>query len=174
MNKRACIPVPLLMAFQTVETGAWFNINEPASKIKIYNTYGWWKTGAGNPCVGFGYHSQTGIVPADSVSSGTSCQNALQPNAYDQAIMGILQISQFEEDRTRKYTKPILPNSIDRRVLFDNALIFAYATRARVGSPPKNCDDWPADVIKIAAEKHYGNCSANYCTNILKYYNQYK
>ena len=41
VNKRACIPVPLLRAFQTVETGAWFNIDEPSSKIKIYNTYGW-------------------------------------------------------------------------------------------------------------------------------------
>ncbi|MEK7597329.1 MAG: hypothetical protein AAB441_01645 [Patescibacteria group bacterium] len=174
VNKRACIPVPLLRAFQTQESGPFYNYNNSASITKIYNAYGWWKTGAGDPCFGLGYHSQTGVVPQDSVKAGTSCQNAVQPNAYDQGIMGVLQISQFEQDRTRKYTTPILPKNIDRRVLFDNALIFAYATRARVGTPPKNCDDWPADVIKVAAEKHYGACTDNYCANILKYYNQYK
>lgn len=173
VSKRACIPVPLLRAIQTQESGPFYNYNNSAAITKIYNTYGWWKTGAGDPCFGLGYHTQTGIVPPDSVKAGYQCRNAVG-SPTDIKIMGILQISQFEQDRTRKYTTPILPNNIDRRVLFDNALIFAYATRARVGNPPANCDDWPDSVIKIAAEKHYGTCGDNYCTNILKYYKQYK
>ena len=89
-------------------------------------------------------------------------------------IMGLFAIDQWEQDVTKKYTVAVLPKNIDRRVIYDSAVIFAYATRARVGTPPTNCDDWPDSVIKIAAEKHYGNCTSNYCANILKYYNQYK
>lgn len=173
VSKRACIPAALLMAFQTEESGAFFSKNNSPSIIKIYNTYGWWETGAGDPCFGLGYHTQTGIVPQDSVNAGTRCQNAI-PSGDDQGIMGVLQISQFEQDATRKYTKITLPNNIDRRVLFDNALIFAIATKNRIGDAPKNCDDWPDDVIRTAAEKHYGSCGDNYCSDVLKYYKQYR
>lgn len=180
VSKRTCFPTALLMAFKTVETGERFK-NDNAKTIGIYNTYGWWKTGAGNPCYGFGYHTQTGIVPSDSVNAGTSCSSAVG-NPTDIKIMGLLQISEWEEEVSRKHTIAHLPKSIDRRVLFDNSLIFAYITRARVGSPPKDCQNWPDDMVKLAAEKHHGVCvydygtgnAGNYCTQILELYKQFK
>ena len=182
INKRQCIPVALLRAFQNRESGVFFNFNNPSSVIKIYNTYGWWKTGAGDPCFGLGYHTQTGIIPQDSVRAGERCRNA-GGNPTDIGIMGILQISQWEQETSRKNTISTLPKNIDRRVLFDNALIFASITKNRIGNPPSDCDDWPDDVVRTAARKHlgsvceynYGNGNAgNYCDEILKLYKQYR
>ncbi len=181
VSKRMCFPPALLMAFQTKESGPFFKSTNPESVIKIYNTYGWWKTGAGNPCFGLGYHTQTGIVPPDSVSAGTRCRNAVG-SPDDIGVMGIFQISQWEQDVSRKNTSATLPKNIDRRVLFDNALIFASITKNRAGTVPKDCNNWPDDVIKMVAEKHHGVCNynygngntGNYCTDILKLYKQYK
>jgi hypothetical protein len=173
VSKRECIPAALLYAFQTQETGPWWPIDSPSSKVKIYNTYGWWTDGTGNSCTGMGYHTQTGIVPEDAVDAGTSCQNPI-PSGDDQAIMGLWQISKYEEDAAKKYMTGIIKGNIDRRVLFDNAVIFAIITKNRLGNPPTNCNDWPTDAISTAAEKHYGSCGDNYCANILKYYKQFK
>ncbi len=182
VNKRACFPVALLYAFKTVETGERFK-NDNAATIKTYNTYGWWKTGAGDPCYGYGYHTQTGIVPEDSVSAGTSCNSAIG-DPTDLKIMGILQISEWEQEVAQKYISSTLPATNDRRVLFDNALIFAHIERSRVGDPPKDCNSWPDDVVKLAAEKHLGSgceyyysqngASGNYCNEILAKYKEYK
>ena len=181
VGKLTCFPPALLMAFQQKETGVFFNKDNPSSVIKTYNTYGWWTTGTGDPCFGLGYHTQTGIVPQDSVKAGTRCRNAVgDPN--DIGIMGVLQISDEEQKLTRKYTLPILPKNIDRRVIFDNALIFAIATKNRVGTVPRSCNDWPEETISIAAEKHHGVCrydygggnTGNYCSDIIKLYRQYK
>lgn len=174
VSKRMCIPVALLHAFQTQESGPYFPYNSSPSIIKIYNTYGWWINGKGDPCFGLGYFTQSGLVPEDSIKAGQICRNPVQPNAYDQKIMGIFQISESEQNSAYKYLKDIFPKNYDRRVLFDNAMIFALITKNRLGNPPKNCDDWPADAIKTAAQKHYGSCGDNYCANILKYYKQYK
>lgn len=174
VSKRMCIPTALLHAFQTQESGPFFPYNSSPSTIKIYNTYGWWIDGKGDPCFGLGYSTQSGLVPQDSVKAGQICRNPVQPEAYDQKIMGIFQISEYEQNAAYKYLKDIFPKNYDRRVLFDNAMIFAIITKNRLGDPPKNCNDWPADAIKIAAEKHYGSCGDNYCTNILNYYKQYK
>lgn len=182
VSKRACFPVALLYAFKTVETGERFK-NDSATKIKIYNTYGWWKTGAGDPCYGYGYHTQTGIVPEDSINAGTSCNSPIG-DPTDLKIMGIIQISEWEQKVAQKYISSILPKTNDRRVLFDNALIFAYISRNRVGNPPKDCNSWPDDMVRLAAKKHLGsNCeyyysqngvSGNYCNEILKIYKEYK
>jgi len=173
VSRRECIPAALLMAFKTEETGDRFK-NDSSSTIQTYNIYGWWKTGAGDPCYGFGYHTQTGIVPSDSVKAGTKCATAAS-NQTDLGIMGLIQISQWEQDVSRKYTTETLPNNIDRRVLFDNALIFAIITKNRVGNQaPDSCTDWPDDIVRLAAEKHYGTCGDNYCDNVLRYYKQYK
>ena len=180
---RACVPPALIMAIKTIETGERFK-NESAASIKIYNTYGWWKTGAGNPCYGYGYgyHTQTGIVPPDSVSAGTSCSRAVG-SPTDIGIMGLMQVSEEEERVTRKYTTTFLPKNIDRRVLFDNILIFAIATKNRIGkvSTP-SCTDWSDDAVKVAAEKHHGVCvydygtgnAGNYCTKVLSLYKSFK
>lgn len=177
VGKRACFPPALLRAIQEKETGAWWSFNSTSSKVKVYNTYGWWITGTGNPCTGFGYHTQTGIVPQDSVNAGMSCQNSVGASG-DIGVMGLLQVSQEEQDRTRKYTLTTLPKSIDRRVVFDNALIFAIATNNRIGTTPKSCTDWTDDEVQIAAEKHFGSCyisaTRNYCNEILKLYKQYR
>lgn len=180
VSKRMCVPVALIMAFQTEETGPWFKIDEPASKIKIYNTYGWWKTGAGNPCTGFGFHGQTGIIPADSVNAGGKCQNPVG-NPNDIAIMGIFQISQWMQDATRKYTILTLPNNIDRRVIFDAALIFAQSARNNFKIAPSDCNNWTDAEIRTVAEKYHGTCiitenatGGNYCNDIVKLYKQFK
>ncbi len=172
VSQRECIPAALLHAFQTEESGAWWSTNDSSSKVKIYNKYGWWLDGSGSSCTGMGYHTATGVVPGDAVDAGSVCQNAL--GGYDQGIMGIIQISQFEEDAAKKYITSIIKGKIDRRVLFDNAVIFAIITKNRLGTPPTSCTDWPADAIKTAAEKHQGSCGNNYCADVLKYYKQYK
>jgi len=176
VSKRVCMPTALLLAFQTEESGAFFNPNNPASTIKIYNTYGWWNTGAGDSCFGLGYNTSTGIVPADSNMAGTRCRNGV--GGDDLKIMGLLQVSEEEQTLTRKYTIKTLPNNIDRRVIFDNALIFSIATNNRIGVTPKNCNDWTDNEVQIAAEKHYGSCyisaTRNYCNEVLKLYKQYR
>lgn len=178
---RACVPSALLMAIKTIETGERFKADSAAS-IKIYNTYGWWKSGTGNPCYGYGYHTQTGIVPSDSVNAGTRCSSAVG-SPTDIGIMGLMQVSQEEETVTRKYTVKFLPNNIDRRVLFDNVLIFAIATKNRVGNAPMpSCTDWPEETVKIAAEKHHGVCvydygtgnAGNYCTKVWDLYKSFR
>lgn len=173
VQKRMCLPAALLYAFQQAETGAWWPVNTPSSKVKIYNKYGWWLDGSGDPCIGMGYHTQTGIVPEDSVNAGVSCKNPI-PSGADQAIMGLWQISKYEEEKAKKYLTKIIKGIIDRRVIFDNALIFAVITKNRLGNPPKNCSDWPTDAIKIAAKKHYGSCKDNYCNKVINYYKQYR
>ena len=166
VSKRVCFPPALLMAFQTEETGAWVNINEPSSSVKKYNFYGWWNNPAIDPCHGFGFDEATGLS-----SNGVFCMRTPGANPGQ---MGLFSLNQFEEDAARKYTKSILPNNLDRRVWFDDALIFAIITKNRIGNPPKNCNDWPDDAIKTAAEKHQGSCGNNYCVDVLKYYKQYR
>jgi hypothetical protein len=173
VQERMCVPAALLYAFQQAETGAWWPVGSPSSKVKIYNKYGWWLDGSGSSCTGMGYYTQIGIVPPDAVDAGTVCQNPI-PSGADQAIMGLWQISKYEEDAVKKSIGKYIKGSIDRRVIFDNAIIFAIITKNRLGDPPKNCSDWPADAIKTAAEKHYGNCSDNYCNKVLNYYREYK
>jgi len=181
VNKRACFPTALLWAFKTEETGPRFK-NDSSSTIKIYNTYGWWITGAGNPCDGYGYYEQTGIVPSDSVNAGSSCLSNPVGNPNDIKIMGLFQISEQEQGVAQKYISSTIPKN-DRRVLFDNSLMFAYITKSRVpGSPPSDCNSWPDDVIKMVAEKHHGVCvydygngtKGDYCKEVLDLYKQYK
>lgn len=180
VSKRMCFPPALLMAFYIEESEVFFRKTNPPTTIKIYNTYGWWKTGAGDPCFGLGYHTQTGIVPQDSVRAGVQCRNAVG-NPNDIGIMGVFQISQEEETVSRKNTIATLPKNIDRRVLFDNALIFASITKNRAGQVPKDCNNWPDDVIKMVADKHHGGClitenasGGNYCNDVLRLYKQYR
>ncbi len=173
VQERMCVPAALLYAFQQAETGAWWPVNTASSKVKIYNKYGWWLDGSGNSCTGMGYYTQIGVVPSDAVDAGTVCQNPI-PSGADQAIMGLWQISKYEEDAVKKSIGKYIKGSVDRRVIFDNAIIFAIITKNRLGDPPKNCSDWPADAIKTAAEKHYGACTDNYCNKVLNYYKEYK
>lgn len=182
VEKRACVPYALLMAIKTTESGASFKTAN-ASTIKMYNTYGWWKTASlADTCGGFGYHTQTGLVAPDSPHAGQKCSSPIG-NPTDIKIMGILQISEWEQEVTRKNTIKTLPKNIDRRVLFDNALIFAWATRGRAGnSPQPSCTDWPEETVKLVAEKHHGVCkydygngaAGNYCTKIWELYRSFK
>jgi hypothetical protein len=181
VSKRACFPTALLKAIQYKETGAHIKNDLSSSTIKIYNTYGWWKTGTGEPCFGMGYYAQSGTIPPDSVGAGGSCGPAYG-DPTDLKIMGITSISEWEQGVAQKYITSIIPVN-DRRVFFDNALMFAFISRSRVGDPPKDCNDWPDDVVMLVAEKHSGTCdyyysingaSGNYCKEILDLYKQYK
>lgn len=181
VSKRSCVPYALLMATRTIESGAWMN-GMNASVTKLYNTYGWWKSaGKGEVCYALGYYTQSGKIPPDStvaLQSGPSCTNGVQPGAYDQKIMGLMQVSEQEEQVTRKHTQKTLPKNIDRRVLFDNALIYAIATKNRAGgSPMPSCDDWPQGTVQLVAEKHFGACKysgGNYCTEVWNLYKKFK
>lgn len=181
VEKRECVPAALLMAFKTKETGERFK----SGSVKTYNTYGWWNNM--NPCYGYAYYTQSGIIPSDSMNGGSTCAKPLGDQSYDQKIMGILQISEQEQNSAYKYQKEMFPKNYDRRVIFDNAMIFARITKLRIGDPPKSCSDWPDDDIKLAAAKHSGGgadtckyyysqsgVSGNYCTEILQLYKQYK
>lgn len=173
VQERMCVPAALLYAVQQTESGAWWPANTDSSKVKIYNKYGWWLDGSGSSCTGMGYHVQTGIVPIDAVDAGTKCQNPI-PSGANQEIMGLWQISKYEEEAAKKYLTKIIKGNIDRRVIFDSAVIFAVITKNRLGNPPKDCANWPTDAIKTAAEKHYRSCGDNYCDKVLKYYKEYK
>lgn len=177
--KYECIPPALMMAFKLEETGDWNFIKDNPTTIKIYNTYGWWQTGAGDSCYGYAYDTMTGKVPADGSDAGRVCENPI-PASYDQQIMGLMQISADEQSATRKYTSKVLPKSIDRRVLFDGALIFAVQLINRAGSLPMSCDSWPDSTIRDVAGKFHGSCQVtenssgrNYCNDVINYYHQY-
>jgi hypothetical protein len=195
VEKRACVPYKLLMAIRTQESGVWFN-NMSASTTKMYNTYGWWKTAPrATVCSGLAFYTQSGLIPAaDSPtayaeSTDKTCTKApIGAQNYDLKIMGIMQISEQEEQVTRKYTVKTIPGPFDRRVLFDNMLIFAIATKNRVGNNPQpSCSDWPEQTVKEAARTHAsgsaGSCkytysqtgkSGDYCAEIWKLYQSFK
>lgn len=183
VNKRKCVPIALLKAFQVMESGAYFSLDTPKEKIKKYNRYGWWVDGSGDPCEGLGYYFQTGIIPPDSVRAGERCAPPVGRQDINLKEMGIFSITERDQETTKKYLKNDFVVPYDRRVLFDNALIFAVITRNRIpGGPPPNCDKWPDEIVKIVAEKQAGQCnyyysqtgrSGNYCQEILSLYHKF-
>jgi len=176
VNKRICVPAALLRAFQEEETGPWFHYYDNPVP---YNTYGWWKSSSADPCKGFGYDTKTGYVPGDSYYAGRFCM--ITPGATS-GIMGLFAINQWEQDTTRKNTLEFLPNNIDRRVIFDAAIIFASATINRVGNQAPVCgEDWSDTVVNIAAAKHVSGqypcpntTCEKYCNDVLSLYKQYR
>jgi len=177
VQERMCVPAAFMKAIQEIETGERFR-NYAAAHLKFINTYGWWNSDSvseNDLFNGYAYSAQHGTVPSDSKFAGERIATAIQPNAYDQVIMGVNQISQQEQEVTRKNTVKVLPNNIDRRVVFDNLVIFASATLGRVGNATKtSCSDWPESTVRLAAEKHYGSCGDSYCDRAWSLYKQYK
>lgn len=190
VEKRACVPYKFLMAIRTKEGGAWFQ-NMSASTTKMYNTLGWWNSAdVGTICSGLGYWTQSGIIPPDSAGAGQRCQNAIGDQTYDQKIMGIMQISQSEQDSAgqAKYMGKTIPGKIDRRVLFDNIMIFGIISKNRAGDfPQPSCTDWPQETVMEVARIHAsgstGSCnysysqtgaSGNYCKEIWDLYKTFK
>lgn len=188
VEKRACVPYKLLMAIRTKEGGNWFK-NMSAATTKMYNTFGWWTSSdTGTVCSGLGYYTQSGIIPPDSAGAGGTCQNPIGDQSYDQKIMGIMQISEEEQTKALKYTSKTIPGKIDRRVLFDNILIFGIITKNRAGSNPQpSCTDWPEETVKEVARIHAsgstGSCkyyysqngvSGDYCKEIWDLYKSFK
>ena len=174
--QRMCIPFALLMAERTEESGVWFN-NMSASTVKMVNTYGWWTSASQSQiCSYLAYSTQSGLIPADS--GGGSCGGGVQPGAYDQQIMGLFQVGEAEQTGAMKYIKPVISGNVDRRVLFDNAVIFAIITKGRAGnSAPASCTDWPESTVKLIAQKHFGACAypgGNYCTEVWNLYKSFK
>ena len=107
------------------------------------------------------------------------CTNPLTTNPGQ---TGIFSISQWEQDVTRKNTVKFLPNSIDRRVIFDAALIFASATINRVWNQAPDCgQDWSNTAVGIAAAKHVSGqytcinaICEKYSSDILSLYKKYR
>ena len=177
VSKRMCVPAALLRAFQEEETGPWFHFDENPVP---YNTYGWWTTTSPNPCYkGFGYDALTGYFPADSYDAGKFCMKTPGANP---GIMGLFAVDQLEQDASRKNTIAILPNNIDRRVIFDCAVIFASITINRVGNQASDCgEDWSDTAVSMAAAKHVSGrypCQnatcEKYVSDILSFYKKYK
>ncbi|MCX6731912.1 MAG: hypothetical protein NTV98_00015 [Candidatus Roizmanbacteria bacterium] len=180
VSKRMCIPVALLKATQQEESGERYR-SFANSKFSLANRYNWWNDASVTELDyfnGVAYYTQSGKGPTDSKFPGAKIAQAVQPDAYDQQIMGPEQISQQEQDVSRKNTIKILPKNIDRRVLFDNLIIYASITKNRLGKAPSSCDDWPEDAVKTVAEKHYGSCNIgggrNYCTEVWNLYKSFK
>ena len=188
VEKRACVPYKFLMAIRTRESGVWFKDMSPET-TKMYNTYGWWKTASqATVCSGLGYYTQSGIIPPDSAGAGATCSSAIGLQSYDLKIMGIMQISEQEEKEYRKFTIDTLPNSVDRRVLFDNILIFGKISKSRAGKfPQPSCTDWPQETVMEVARIHAsgstGSCeyyysqngaNGNYCKEIWDLYKSFK
>lgn len=185
--KRMCVPVPLMKAIQSMESGERMQ-NYIKNRFRFFNTYGWWSDPSITQQDLFylaAYSAQTGMAPSDTRFAGVRIAKALQPNAYDQKIMGLMQISQDIQDKTFKNTsKVITSGKIDRRVIYDNVLIFSSALLNQVGSLAETgCGDWSFRAIARAACKHNGVCrynysavggkSGNYCIDICNKYNEY-
>jgi len=166
VNKRICVPVALLRAFQEAESGTWFKYTDNPVP---YNTYGWWTTAGGpDPCHGMGYDESTGYVFPDHYNKSIFCM--ITPGA-NPGQAGLFSLSQWEQDTSRKNTIAFLPNNIDRRVAFDDTLIFASITINRVVEP--SCGEtWSDDVVRQAALKH--NNSTTYSDEILSLYKKYR
>jgi hypothetical protein len=180
VSQRMCIPYALLMAERMEESGAWFN-NLTANQVAYYNTYGWWQNADhGEICSGLAYYTQTGIIPPDSTSAGTNlCPHAPYVDGeFDQKIMGLFQVGDAEQTIAQKTIKSVLPGKVDRRILFDNAVMFAIITKNRAGkSSTPSCTDWPKDTVTTVAQAHYGSCAypgGNYCTEVWNYYQKYR
>ncbi len=180
VSKRMCVPVALLKATQQEESGQRYR-TFATDKFSLANRLNWWNessTSEYDYFTGVAYSAQSGKAPSDSKFPGKEIAHPIQPNAYDQWIMGPEQISQQEQDASRKNTIKILPNNIDRRVLFDNFIIYSSITLNRVGSSPRtSCDDWPEETVRLVAEKHYGACAysgGNYCDDIWRLYKSFK
>lgn len=188
VEKRACVPYKFLMAIHTKESGNKFK-NMNTSTTKMYNTLNWWNTtDIGTVCDGLGYWAQTGKIPPDSIGAGQTCENAIGDQSYDQKIMGIMQISEEEQSKALKYTVKTIPGKIDRRVLFDNILIFGIISKNRAGKfPQPSCTDWPQETVMEVARIHAsgstGPCeyyysqnkvSGNYCKEIWDLYKSFK
>jgi len=188
VEKRACVPYKFLMAIRTREGGNKFN-NMSASTTKMYNTLNWWNTtNLTTVCDGLAYSAQTGLVPSDSTGAGQRCEMAIGDQTYDQKIMGIMQISEEEQSKALKYTVKTIPGKIDRRVLFDNILIFGIISKNRAGKfPQPSCTNWPQETVMEVARIHAsgstGSCeyyysqngaSGNYCKEIWDLYKSFK
>ena len=188
VEKRACVPYKLLMAIRTEEGGNKFN-NMSTSTTRMYNTLNWWNTSSlGAVCDGLAYSAQSGLVPSDSIGAGQRCEMAIGSQTYDQKIMGIMQISESEQNSAAKYITNTIPGKIDRRVLFDNVMMFAIITKNRAGSFPRpSCTDWPEETVKEVARIHasgsQGTCqyyysqngvSGDYCKEIWNLYKTFK
>ena len=181
VSKRMCIPYALLMAERMEEAGVYFN-GMSAKTTQYYNTYGWWQNAdKGEICYGLAYYTQTGIIPSDSTNAAGSgiCPHApFGGGDVDQKIMGLFQVGEDEQNTAMKSIKPVLPGKVDRRILFDNAVIFAIITKNRAGkSSTPSCTDWPKDTVTTVAEKHYGTCAypgGNYCNEVWNYYQKYR
>jgi len=176
---RMCIPYAFLMAERMEESGAWFN-NLSGTETTYYNTYGWWQNADhGEVCAGLAYYTQSGIIPSDStvaIQTGPTCNNGVQPGAYDQKIMGLFQIGEDEQNSASTKIKAVISGKVDRRVLFDDAVIFSLISISRAGDLPQTCTDWPKNTVQTVAEKHYGACAysgGNYCNEVWNYYQQY-
>ena len=176
VSKRMCVPAALFRAFQEEETGPWFHFDtDPVP----YNAYGWWTTSGPDPCRGFGYDAKTGYVPSDSYYAGRFCM--VTPGA-NPGIMGLFAVDQWEQDASRKNTVAILPNNIDRRVIYDSAVIFASITINRVGNQASDCgEDWSDTAVGMAAAKHVSGrypCQnptcEKYSSDILSLYKKYR
>lgn len=173
-----------MKAIQREETGSRFTTNA-AAKFSTLNTYGWWNNAnitINDLFLAAAYSAQSGKAPSDGKFAGQQIAKAIQPDAYDQMIMGLLQISQQEQDASFKNTSKIITTGkIDRRVLYDNALIFASVTKNKVGNLAETgCGDWSFKAVARAACKHLGGCNynygannGNYCTKICTHYNEF-
>ena len=176
-----CIPAALMKATQAEETGSRY-LSFAKDKFSLANRYNWWNDPSVTTYdywVASAFFGQSGKAPPDSKFPGQEIGTPLQPGAYDQMIMGPLAISQQEQDVSRKDTIKILPKNIDRRVLFDNLVIYADITINRAGKSPRpSCSDWPEETVRIVAEKHFGACDAgngkNYCNDIWNFYKSFK
>lgn len=184
VQKRMCVPAALMKAIQSEETGSRF-LTFAGQKFEMLNTYGWWNRtdiSKNDLFLAAAYSAQSGNAPSDGRFANEHIAKAIQPGAYDQMIMGMLQVSQQEQDASFKNTsKVITAGKIDRRVIYDNALIFASVTKNKVGNLAETgCGDWSFKAVARAACKHLGGCNynygannGNYCTKICNHYNDF-
>lgn len=186
VERRVCVPAALLMAFKSIETGERFK-TESKDVIEKYNVYGWWKTASlSDTCFGYGYYFQTGLAADDSPYAGQKCMGSAGDQSFNLKEMGVLSVSEWEQETTRKNTVETLSKNIDRRVLFDSAVIFAWAARGRAGkSPQPSCSDWPQETVNAVAisfvsggttcKYNYGDgTSLDYCKKVWDLYKSFK
>ncbi len=177
--QKACIPKAALRAFASIESGGFFDTVSP-KYLLLYNSYNWWNSEfTADPkiqpdwqriCSGYGYDTNTGLIPGDSKYAGSKCKDGANSGL---SVMGVTQVS------AREYSlyggdaaRALGVSKTDRRVILDALIMTGMAVQREVHAG--SCSNWSATELVKGACSYYGSCGmddhtyycATYCRKL--------
>jgi len=177
-GEKRCVPAALLKAFVAQEGPGALSYSDQSALF--YNAYDWWHRAkeVKEVCGGYAYHTETGLIPQDSLFAGEKCKEGFNPSTtgYDSGSMGATQILQSYWDKTYKdkVKQKLKVGQADRRVLLDSLVGFGLIVVDNT-KYSGSCNNWEFKyVIKAACANAGGSCEPyNYCYTICNNYNKY-